>query len=268
MTGKERVSAFHFNLQGPHILSWARTDEQHTLSANDPSRRKCVKITVDFFLLIKYFTVFSRSQKVPICRSSSQLCLRGTVRLSCLAFKRKMSAKLVKLQKGHSTRMLMNVIKRLKHSGSYDLHEHQNQPSSKTLQNVQQAFSSPQPTARTWSNMVALIESCILSASCYLVCWNIWLHDRRRNQKKSRSRLVFPSAAKQTWLSSSSSSLSTLQLQYVTEFYPQVSATDFRLLLLLSAKISWKPVKEFTTTSAADSPSTPPTSQTVFILFL
>lgn len=179
-----------------------------------------------------------------------------------------MSAKLVKLQKGHSTRTLMNVIKRLKHSGSYDLHEHQNQPSSKTLQNVQQAFSSPQPTAHTWSNMVALIESCILSASCYLVCWNIWLHDRRRNQKKSRSRLVFPSAAKQTWLSSSSSSLSTLQLQYVAEFYPQVSATDFRLLLLLSAKISWKPVKEFTTTSAADSPSTPPTSQTVFILFL
>lgn len=166
-----------------------------------------------------------------------------------------MSAKWVKLQKGHSTRMLMNVIKRLNHSGSYDLHEHQNQPSSKTLQNVQQAFSSPQPTAHTWSNMVALIESCILSASCYLVCCNIWLHD------------VFPSAAKQTWLSSSSS-LSTLQLQYVTEFYPQASATDFRLLLLLSAKISWKPVKEFTTTSAADSPSTPPTSQTVFILFL
>uniref|UniRef100_A0A671WKK0 Solute carrier family 4 member 11 n=1 Tax=Sparus aurata TaxID=8175 RepID=A0A671WKK0_SPAAU len=30
---------------------------------------------------------------------------------------------------------LMNVIKRLKHSGSYNLHEHQNQPSSKTLQN-------------------------------------------------------------------------------------------------------------------------------------
>lgn len=225
-----------------------------------------MKITVDFFLLtnLPSSLAHKKSQYVALVLSFASV---EQSRLSCLAFKRKMSAKWVKLQKGHSTRMLMNVIKRLKHSGSYNLHEHQNQPSSKTLQNVQQAFSSPQPTAHTWSNMVALIESCILSASCYLVCWNIWLHDRRRNQKKSRSRLVFPSAAKQTWLSSSSSSLSTLQLQYVTEFYPQVSATDFRLLLL-SAKISWKPVKEFTTTSAADSPSTPPTSQTVFILFL